>query len=414
MNEREFEERLALCRGALNRLVHVKISSYADAEDVVQESCIAAFRARDSLRDAEAFRGWLLQIGRNRIRDYYRARGRTRETALETVDRGAYGVHEARHDVSDAMDELREDDRRVLSMYYMDELTQDEVARRLGVPVGTVKSRLHSARNRFRRVYETKEAMEIMKKLPEVMPEYSIKWKEDAPFPVKWEEVMGWFIVPRQGEKLSWAMYDFPEKKRTELVDMRVVGKAAVHGEEGVEVEAVETYEGGVKRNFVCQLTDSHCRILSETHMDGDVKRTFTFLDGDDFIKNWGFGEDNCGNETDIAPKGDIVRRGNEITGGKPGGVLDVVGRAEVAIAGRVFDTVCVMDIECYEGFVMTEQFIDKNGRTVLWRRFNADAWKAEKYGGLWSERMPENERLYANGETFVHWYDCITDYIMK
>lgn len=210
MTEREFETALGACRGALSRLVHVKISSYADAEDVIQECCMAAYRARELLRDAGAFRGWLLQIGRNRIRDYYRARGRTRETTMEITDRGAYGMVRARYDVSDAMDALSESDRKVLSLYYMDELPQEEVARRLGVPVGTVKSRLHAARGRFRKAYETKEEADIMNKMPAMMPEYTIKWKEEAPFAVRWEEVMGWFIVPKPGERLDWAMYDFP------------------------------------------------------------------------------------------------------------------------------------------------------------------------------------------------------------
>lgn len=196
---------------------------------------------------------------------------------------------------------------------------------------------------------------------------------------------------------------------------MRVTGRAAVHGEEGVEVEAVEHMsDGDVRRSFVCQLTGSHCRILSETHMDGDVKRTFTFLDGDDFIKNWGFGQDNCGNEVNPAPWGFVTRRGSEVMSVRPDGIMDVVGRADVTIAGRVYDTVCVMDIEDYEGHVVSEQFIDRNGRTVLWRRFNDDTWQAQRRGGLWSVRLPENERLTINGRIFVHWYDCITDYVMK
>ena len=64
-----------------------------------------------------------------------------------------------------------------------------------------------------------------MKKLPDILPDYTIEPMTEPPFPVRWEELMGWFIVPRLGEKLSWAMYDFPEKKRTELCAMEVTGK---------------------------------------------------------------------------------------------------------------------------------------------------------------------------------------------
>lgn len=91
-----------------------------------------------------------------------------------------------------------------------------------------------------------------------------------------------------------------------------------------------------------------------------------------------------------------------------------MTGRAKVAIGGVAFDTVCLMDVMAYEGHVVSEQFIDKNGRTVLWRRFNRNDWKADRYGGLWTELLPGNERLMVNGETYVHWYDCITDYIFR
>lgn len=90
-----------------------------------------------------------------------------------------------------------------------------------------------------------------MKKLPEIMPEYTITKLDKAPFSVKWEELMGWFIVPKLGEKLNWAMYDFPAKKRTEYVEMQVMGKAEIHGIEGVEIIATEHCSDGViNRSF--------------------------------------------------------------------------------------------------------------------------------------------------------------------
>ena len=57
---------------------------------------------------------------------------------------------------------------------------------------------------------------------------------------------------------------------------------------------------------------------------------------------------------------------------------------------------------------------MDRNGRTVLWRRFNKDDWAIDRFGGkLWSEKLPENEQITVNGETYVHWYDCISEYVL-
>ena len=65
-------------------------------------------------------------------------------------------------------------------------------------------------------------------------------------------------------------------------------------------------------------------------------------------MSNWGFGEDNCGNETNLAPKGDIQRNGTIVTSVNKDFLLDIVGRYKVTIGGKCYDTVCVMDIETY------------------------------------------------------------------
>lgn len=168
-----------------------------------------------------------------------------------------------------------------------------------------------------------------------------------------------------------------------------------------------------VERSFVAQLTDTHCRLLAESHTENGVKKYFTFLDGSDFLDNWGFGEENCGNDVHIAPKCDIIRNGNTLTAKNKEFLLDVTGRYTVTIAGKEYDTVCVTDCYTYIEGAMTEQFLDKNGKTVLWRRFNRDDWAFDKYGKKWTEMLPDNERLTVNGSTYVHWYDCITDYIL-
>ena len=130
-------------------------------------------------------------------------------------------------------------------------------------------------------------------------------------------------------------------------------------------------------------------------------------------MPNWGFGEDNCGNETNLSPKGDIKREGNMITSLDKDFLLDIVGRYTVTINGKSYDTVCVMDIETYNAGAVSEQFLDRNGRTILWRRFNRNNWAYDRYGKLWSEMLPENEQLIVNGQIYVQWYDCVTEYIV-
>lgn len=425
-----FEQVYAECRGAVERFIRFRIADPADAEDVMQEVFCAAVRGYPTLRDKTNARAWMIGIARNKCTDWMRRKYQRNEITLTDEIRIAvipprFGLTRDSL-VQDTLARLRPQDQQMLHLYYWQELPQQEIARRLGLPLGTVKSRLHTAREHFRAAFpvRTKGVTPMKTIMPLHLPDYTIKPSDMLPFSCKWEELMGWFIVPRVGEKLSWAMYDLPDRTRTEEDHLSVVGRARIHGLEGVEIQ-VETSdpmpcnqtgddEGYVQRSFIAQLTDDHCRILAETHTQGGVKQTFTYLDGDEFLRNWGFGEDNCGNETDLHAKGIITREGNVLTVRK--GVteaMDVVGRYTVSIGGKTYDTICVVMHEAYAGGTVSEQFIDQNGRTVLWRRFNADDWQQEHYGRTWSEMLPDAEALTVNGKTYVHWYDCITSYIL-
>ena len=427
----DFETLVAQNMQPLERFVKFRIGNPSDAEDIMQEILTAAYRGQETISDETMFKPWILGIARHKCNDYFRAKAKRMEIPLESLTESALtvGLHGVmtKMVVRETLDRLGDTDRQILYLSFFKDIPQAEIANRLGIPVGTVKSRLFRAKQQFRELYPEKPKGETVmksnrKKLPELMPDYKIKETEGEPFAVCWEEVMGWFIVPKLGEKLSWAMYDFPKRKRTEQCDMEVVGRAEIHGIEGVEIEAVE-YDPmdcnaiagteDAKRRFVAQLTDTHCRFLAESHEENGVKKLYTFLDGDGFLENWGFGKDNCGNETHIAPKGLIQKHGSTVTTAKQPFMLDAVGRYEVQINGKTYDTICVIDAGAYETGVVTEQYLDLNGKTVLWRRFNRDDWMQESYKRPWTELLPENERITVDGVTYVHWYDCITDYIL-
>ncbi len=432
----DFEVLLQEHRAPLERCIRYRVPP-DDADDVMQEVLIAAYRGFPALKDVQRFKPWLMSIASHKCTDYLRRKYRL-PIPVEEVPLGCTRLHASDSLVEATLEALSPADAALLRQYYFDQLPISEVALRLEIPQGTVKSRLHAARERFRAAYpisrpelgressvsqiRRKDETAMKHSMPDFMPKYTITRREDAPFPVKWEELMGWFVIPRLGEELTWAMYDDPDGHRTEVDHMRVTGRAAIHGIEGVEI-AVETLdamennqisgETNVTRSFVAQLTDTHCRILAETHTVDGVKRIFTFLDGDAFLDNWGFGEDNCGNETHLVPKGDIRREGDVITHADKPFLLDVVGRCDVHINGKTYDTVCVMDVSTYVEGMATEQYIDREGRTVLWRRFNRDDWRMDRYGKPWTQMLPDSPRITVMNQTYVHWYDCITSHIL-
>ncbi len=421
----EFEKLLEAERVSVERFVRFRMNSNPEVDDVLQEIYLKAYQKFPQLKNKNSFKAWIISIARNKCNDYFRKEAMRHEIPIDEITQtelsdSRYGVSLITN-VSETMELLGDKDRQILYLYFWKELSQAEIANLLNIPVGTVKSRLYKAKQKFKNKYsyhtEILKGENKMKKLPEFIPEYKIEISSKAPFSVKWEELMGWFLIPKLDEKTSWGMYDIPSRKCSHVYDMRVTGKARVHGIEGVEITAIEAPYSDKKevinRLFIAQLTDTHCRYLATLRNDKDVHNYITFLDGEEFMSNWGFGEDNCGNETNLEAKGDIKRVGTTVTSANKDFLLDIVGRYTVTIGGKSYDTVCVMDIENYNSGVVSEQFLDKRGRTILWRRFNRDDWAIDRYKRTWSEQLPENDRLTVNGTTYVHWYDCITDYIL-
>ena len=169
-----------------------------------------------------------------------------------------------------------------------------------------------------------------MKSLPKVLPNYTIKKSEEQPFTVRHEELPGMLIIPREGEKLSFGMYDQPEGKQSGIYHLKVVGAVVLHGIRGVEIATQYIDSNGQKEEntIFAQLTDSHCRYLGGMTKDKDGLRCITtFLDGDTFSDAYAIGEDNCGFEVNRCPKGVITACGNDLVAGQSGDVSDVVGR---------------------------------------------------------------------------------------
>ncbi len=418
----EFVRLLTQHRNVLERFVRFRVRNAFDAEDIIQETCLRACQSFDSLKDIAAFKPWIISIARNKCNDYFRQLAKHMEIPIEQIPErhlpyGRMGLTAA-SPVEETLQKLGNKEKQVLYLYYFREFSQAEIAQRLDIPLGTVKSRLHAAKSNFRKFYPDRiqtKGGNIMQKFPEYLPEYTIKKSDKAPFAVKFEELMGWFIIPRLQEKCAWAQYDMPDRHVTNLYSSTVEKKVVLHGIEGVEIKNTYREIGANTEKetpfyFIAQLTEDYCRWLGNRYCEDGVEHIVTFLDGDEFLNAWGTGENNVGEPVDVKPRGTITQNGKEIFASKDN-ATDCVGRYSIHLAEKVYDTNLLIGI--FGDGTLTEQYIDQNGRTVLWRRFNRDDWAIDRYGRKWSEQFPENERIMVNGATYVHWYDCISDYVL-
>ncbi|HEV7770188.1 MAG TPA: sigma-70 family RNA polymerase sigma factor [Solirubrobacterales bacterium] len=138
------------------RLAYRYASNPSEAEDIAQDAVLRAWRRRSTLREPERRKQWLATIVRN---EAFRQHARIRPDPIATIE-----AHEGEEDervlatvetadLYAALEHLSLRDRQLLELRYTEDLTQAAIADKLGIPEGTVKVRLHRARDKLRRIY---------------------------------------------------------------------------------------------------------------------------------------------------------------------------------------------------------------------------------------------------------------------
>lgn len=148
-DERAMQSLYAKHHGRLFGLALRLTGSRGDAEDVVQEAFLRAWRALPKFRGESRFGTWIYRIAVNLCRDQYKRRRPTEpEVDGEVPPAASDGI--ARRRLEAALEELSEGYREVLVLHDVMELRHPEIAEILGVEVGTSKSQLHKARAKMR------------------------------------------------------------------------------------------------------------------------------------------------------------------------------------------------------------------------------------------------------------------------
>lgn len=163
-DRKAFEELIVMFQSGIYRMAYARIQSRADAEDLVQDVFLKAYRNISSLKSAEVFKAWLYRIAANSVKDYYRKR--------KFMSLFGFGVQESGDDCEyagsdpDGYDHLASkqfwgrfnaflqglprQQREVFRLRFLDHLNIAEISLVLGRSESAVKTHLYRAIEKFK------------------------------------------------------------------------------------------------------------------------------------------------------------------------------------------------------------------------------------------------------------------------
>ena len=409
--EVSFEALLNKYRVVVERYINFRLPSTFDADDVIQETYYAAYIGFEKLRNKELFKPWILSIARNQCNLWFRKKYGNELISLDTIPDIADTDTTEDNTAYQVLNLLPKESAELLKLTVQG-YKQIDIAKRLNIPIGTVKSRLHYARKQFRSMCTPEQILmfekgrkNMAKKdytcgFPEDMPALILKESSRPFFEVKCADES--FIVPIVGNKNSEGTY---RRNKLALVSTCYVPKAAmIHEVAGVKIRR-DTYNiraGKLYKNekiWFSQLTDEYIRDLATIDCDGD--------EDDDFPTSiYTFLEEDY----------DVIVNGNDRVHGRPllikenpPKIVDdkihideyniryTMGVFDVTIGERTFETIKFIRVQNNNN--ITENYVDTNGRLVFMRWYESVDCieQTEWYTDDFKQHIANNPKLIVN-----------------
>ena len=263
---------------------------------------------------------------------------------------------------------------------------------------------------------------------PPTRPEVRVEPSTAAPFELDLSVMPGWGVRMEQGASAWMAWYDPPDWSLTSVTYQWIARPAVVHDVECLEADSLE-WEAAAPQwregmTQFARLTSTDVEWLAVGRLRGEQRVLSTFLD-DGFERDFSRHPRHFADRGLLRPAGDGFELDLPAEAGR--NVCFAAGLFDVTVGKRHARCLRVIDLELRGGqgqcnaeslekSLLAESYHTADGSVFLFRRFNGRLWAlrpGSPYGNdprPWDQRFPDNQRLVINGETFVHWYDCLTD----
>lgn len=416
-------------RSLLYAAAYSVLHSRDDAEDAAQEALCRIYVKLQTFNEQGSFGRWAYVIAKNAA--IARLRSVSRETPLDLMQAPAEEHRSSiAEEIKAAVSELPERLREPLLMYYVDGYAGREIASFLEIPAGTIRAQLTEARKLLRKELlpmlrrtlkdmvpesEVNRLLARLQALPKMQPDLKIV-EVNAPLPDPDYLEAHWFFVPLEedGEVVS-GWYDWPERKLADHEFGRTLGKVTMAGKECWEVigSGSPTSKLGNYRMMYWEIKADELELVAV----GNAHDEDLMFSSD---PNWGW--------SDLPPVWPryparlplLDRVGDDEFVYSGQNTVVPVGAYDVSVNETEYR--CLRVIQVPDNGALVEAYVNAEGRTILWRRYNAaPQWSKERLRGPYQpagavERLMDlgNHRLVFNGIEFYHWYDCMTDTVLN
>ena len=145
-----FEQEYKKCEKSLFLVAVAYLHNTEDAEDALQEAALSAYRAIDSLKNKEYFKTWMTRIVINKCKNFIKSRHFTEE--LNDNINAFYDINTDDFEIVDAICKMKRESSLYITLKFYNDMTYDEMAKSLMLPVSTVKHRTKKALSELEKI----------------------------------------------------------------------------------------------------------------------------------------------------------------------------------------------------------------------------------------------------------------------
>ena len=152
-NAEAFEKLVSLWQKRLWQYVFRLTTDVHTSWDITQQCWLEIIKGLNKLNDPVCFKAWAYRVATNRVIDWLKDENKNRHVNLESVEVDCKQKDDDLQ-VKELVQRLKNDSRMILSLYYFEQLSISEISVALSIPQGTVKSRLFTAREELKQLWE--------------------------------------------------------------------------------------------------------------------------------------------------------------------------------------------------------------------------------------------------------------------